>query len=113
MPTILPKTLNSVSVQTPTGTKAQIHVGHIHYNNKLGLGDGVKGLRKLDWTLLWDDTKIGNFSCAWIFLNTWYKLKILYLQTCEKLKQLIWSFNILVIEQHKNIKFNFVFNKIV
>lgn len=27
------------------------HVGHIFYDNKLGLGDGVTGLRELDWTL--------------------------------------------------------------
>ena len=32
---------------------------HIHYNNKLGFGDGEKGLRGIDYTLIWDDIRKG------------------------------------------------------
>lgn len=35
------------------------HQGHIHYDNKLGLGDGAKGLRGIDYTLLWDEKRRG------------------------------------------------------
>ena len=35
------------------------YVGHEHYENKLLLGDGVGGLRSLDWTLAWDDSRRG------------------------------------------------------
>ena len=38
---------------------AEIHIGHIHYDNKLGLGDGVKGLRGIDWDLQWNDIRKG------------------------------------------------------
>ncbi len=37
----------------------EAHVGHIHYENKLLLGDGVGGLRSLDWTLGWDNSRRG------------------------------------------------------
>ncbi len=39
--------------------KLEAHIGHIHYNNKLGVGDGVKGLRSIDWDLQWDDVRKG------------------------------------------------------
>lgn len=39
------------------------HVGHIHYFNKLGAGDGQVRWREIDNTLSWDDTKKG-----WAFL---------------------------------------------
>ena len=35
------------------------HIGHIHYQNKLGFGDGDKGLRGIDYTLLWDEKRRG------------------------------------------------------
>lgn len=38
---------------------AEIHVGHIHYDNKLGFGDGQKGLRGIDYTFLWDEERKG------------------------------------------------------
>ena len=37
----------------------QAHVGHVHYFNKLEVGDGDKGFREIDWTLLWDENKRG------------------------------------------------------
>lgn len=35
------------------------HIGHIHYNNKLKVGDGIEGFREIDMTLVWDETKRG------------------------------------------------------
>lgn len=46
---------------------SHLYIGPVHYNNKLGLGDGVKGWRELDWTLLWDDLRKG-----WSFQYNFY-----------------------------------------
>lgn len=35
------------------------HVGHIHYFNKLGVGDGEKRLREIDWRLYWNSARKG------------------------------------------------------
>lgn len=40
-------------------SKSQIHIGHIHYFNKLGLGDGEVAYREVDHKLKWDDVKRG------------------------------------------------------
>jgi hypothetical protein len=54
------RTLNSKRFDSGDGKNtSEIHVGHIHYDNKLGLGDGVKGLREIDFALSWDETKRG------------------------------------------------------
>ena len=37
----------------------EAHVGHIHYFNKLGIGDGEKRFREIDWTLTFDEIKKG------------------------------------------------------
>jgi hypothetical protein len=51
--------LNGVSVPTMV---ANIGVGHVHYFNKLGVGDSKNDFRSLDWTL---STKEGG---GWTFL---------------------------------------------
>jgi hypothetical protein len=35
------------------------HIGHIHYFNKLGVGDSKDDFREIDWTLSFDDIKRG------------------------------------------------------
>lgn len=35
------------------------HVGHVHYFNKLGVGDGQVRFREIDWKLAWDEVKRG------------------------------------------------------
>ncbi len=47
---------------------SEIRTGHIHYYNKLGLGDGVVGFREIDQNLVWDDIKKG-----WTFLYHSYQ----------------------------------------
>lgn len=39
--------------------KGEFHAGHIHYFNKLGLGDGEVRFREIDFTLQWDEVKRG------------------------------------------------------
>lgn len=55
------RTLTSKTWATnqPNSLIGEFHCGHIHYDNKLGLGDGVRGLREIDHTLKWDETRRG------------------------------------------------------
>ncbi len=55
------RTLNAKTFQTETPGvfKHRAHIGHIHYENKLGLGDGEKGLRGIDHVLQWDEERKG------------------------------------------------------
>jgi hypothetical protein len=47
------RSLNSIHYQKPDGqVEGRFHVGHIMYENKLLVGDGVGGFRQLDWTLV-------------------------------------------------------------
>lgn len=39
--------------------KMEAHVGHIHYFNKLGAGDGERRWREIDWTLSFDELRRG------------------------------------------------------
>jgi len=39
--------------------KMNVHIGHIHYFNKLGVGDSNGDFRSIDWTLNWDEKKRG------------------------------------------------------
>lgn len=51
------RTLNAKIFNNGDGTLTMdAHVGHIHYKNKFGLGDGNTGFRSLDWTLAAKET---------------------------------------------------------
>jgi len=54
--------LNSKTYSNPDGTRTlEAHTGHIHYLNKLGVGDGKSGYREIDWSLQWDKIRRGWF----------------------------------------------------
>lgn len=49
---------NSKTFDQGNGTKKQrAFAGHIHYFNKLGVGDGQQRMREIDFTLEWDSKK--------------------------------------------------------
>jgi len=78
------------------------HVGHIHYFNKLGIGDGEKCFRQIDWTLNWDEKKRGwgfqfhsfhpflpEYSDGWVEFRDLYQDKdqtIKFKAVCNKVK---------------------------
>lgn len=54
------RTYNKKYFDNQNGTfTQQAHTGHVHYFNKLGVGDGQVRFRELDWKLAWDETKKG------------------------------------------------------
>jgi hypothetical protein len=54
------RTLNSKHYKLDDrNINGHFHVGHIHYFNKLGVGNSKDDFRSLDWTLNWDDIKKG------------------------------------------------------
>lgn len=58
------RTHNTKTFLTDSGElKTHFHVGHIHYFNKLGVGDGQVRFREIDFKLNWNEEKKG-----WEFL---------------------------------------------
>lgn len=56
------RTLNSKHFQQENGKiNGQFHAGHVHYFNKLGIGDSQNDYRSIDWTLSFDEIKRGWF----------------------------------------------------
>jgi hypothetical protein len=51
---------NSKTLDNENGSfQLDAHIGHIHYFNKLGIGDSNNDFRGIDWTLSWDDVRRG------------------------------------------------------
>ena len=84
------RTYNTEIYDNEDGTfKYECHTGHIHYVNKLKLGDGDNStLRKIDTTLIWDEITrtwgfkyhnfhptIPEYSDDWIIFRDLYKEK--------------------------------------
>ncbi|MGV8056600.1 MAG: hypothetical protein AB2L12_00995 [Smithellaceae bacterium] len=56
------RNLNSSHYDNGDGTfQMNAHIGHIHYFNKLGIGDSSNNFRQIDDTLLWDEKRQGWF----------------------------------------------------
>ena len=78
------------------------HVGHIHYFNKLGVGDGEKRFREINWTLQWDEKRRGwyfefhnfhpfipEYSDEWVEFRDLFEDKdqtIKYKAICSRIK---------------------------
>ncbi len=78
------------------------HIGHQHYFNKLGVGDGEKRFRGIDWTLNWNEVKRGwgfefhsfhpflpEYADEWVEFRDLYQDKdqtIRYKAQCEHIK---------------------------
>ena len=94
---------NSKTFLNDTGSKTlEAHCGHIHYFNKLGVGDSKDDFRSIDWKLQWDDIKRGwyfqyhnfqpflpEYADGWVEFRDLYEGKdqtIKYKARCEHIK---------------------------
>lgn len=96
------RNLTSKTFQNENSFTLESHVGHIHYFNKLGIGNSINDFRSVDWTLNFDTVKRGwafkyhsfqpflpEFADDWVEFRDLFNDKdqtIRYKAKCEHIK---------------------------